>query len=180
MCSASGSTSFTGTLTVCRICWTPATLDMNQEMRESVVEFIAKWNGPGNEDVTMAGLLKFQAAVLHQNRQIKLVVDNRVRVNEFWGGVHGFPLLQKTASTVFASASYIAAAERNFPAHKFVHSQLRNRLKETNVEKLVLIFFNMKSIQPEHMDALGLLEDLTETDNEADSNNNQDSDFEYN
>ncbi|EGZ18970.1 hypothetical protein PHYSODRAFT_498578, partial [Phytophthora sojae] len=52
---------------------------------------------------------------------------------EFWSDVHGFPLLQNIATTVFASACSSAAAERNFSAHKFVHSQLRNRLKETNL-----------------------------------------------
>ncbi|EGZ28760.1 hypothetical protein PHYSODRAFT_377574, partial [Phytophthora sojae] len=71
---------------------------------------------------------------------------------EFWSGVHGFPLLQNIVTTVFASACSSAAAERNFSAHKFVHSQLRNCLKEANVEKLVFIFFNMKNLQHEDVD----------------------------
>lgn len=139
---------------------------MDQETRDRVVEFIAKCNGPDNEDATMIELLKFQAAVQHQIRQIKLVLNKRVSVNNFWGGVHGFPLLQKIATTIFASACSSAAAGRDFSAHKFVHSQLRNRLKEANVE-LVFVFFNVKNIQPEDMDALHMLEDVIETDNEA-------------
>ncbi|KAE8903764.1 hypothetical protein PF005_g339 [Phytophthora fragariae] len=85
--------------------------DMDPETRDGVEEFIAKWNGPDNEDTTMIELMKFQAAT---TRQIILVRDQHIGVQEFWHGVSGFPLLRKIATTVFASACSSAAAERNF------------------------------------------------------------------
>ncbi|KAG6949645.1 hypothetical protein JG687_00014731, partial [Phytophthora cactorum] len=132
--------------------------DMDNDTREAVVDFIA--NGCAVSDASD-----------------QLVLDKRIGVREFWSGVHGYPLLQNVANVVFASACSSAAPVRNFSAHKFVHSQIRIRLKESNVEKLVFIYFNMKNLQPEDLDLLNLIEDVLETDTEA--SNNQDSDFEY-
>ncbi|RAW29573.1 hypothetical protein PC110_g14067 [Phytophthora cactorum] len=112
--------------------------DMDNDTREAVVDFIARWNGPGTEDATMIELMKFQAAVQQEARPIKLVLDKRIGVREFWSGVHGYPLLQSVANVVFASACSSAAAERNFSAHKFVHSQIRNRLKDPTSKRSFL------------------------------------------
>ncbi|KAG3000897.1 hypothetical protein PC121_g2034 [Phytophthora cactorum] len=112
--------------------------DMDNDTREAVVDFIARWNGPGTEDATMIELMTFQAAVQQEARPIKLVLDKRIGVREFWSGVHGYPLLQSVANVVFASACSSAAAERNFSAHKFVHSQIRNRLKDPTSKRSFL------------------------------------------
>ncbi|KAG6951911.1 hypothetical protein JG688_00013521 [Phytophthora aleatoria] len=108
-----------------------ASQDMDQEMRDGAMDFTTKWSGPDTDDATMIELLTFQAATQHPTRQAKLVQDKRIGVYQFWCGVHGYALLPKIATTAFGSPCSSAAAERKISAHKFVYSQLRNRLKET-------------------------------------------------
>ncbi|EGZ13884.1 hypothetical protein PHYSODRAFT_303263 [Phytophthora sojae] len=74
---------------------------MDHGTRESAEEFNAKWNGSDLEDATMIELIKFQAATQQPTCQIKLVQDKWIGAREVWCGTHGFPLLQKIATTVF-------------------------------------------------------------------------------
>ncbi|KAG3009887.1 hypothetical protein PC121_g16493 [Phytophthora cactorum] len=82
-------------------------------------------------------------------RELTFVRDKRASVQELWGGLQGFSLLQKVATRVFASASSSAADERNFSSHNFIHYSVRNAVKEGSVEKLIFIFFNAKIIGAE-------------------------------
>ncbi|KAE9332320.1 hypothetical protein PR003_g14573 [Phytophthora rubi] len=124
---------------------------MDDDTREKVVEFTANWHGPELEDDASAEVLRYQAFIQKPTRELRLVKDGRVTVQEFWGGLRGFPLLRQVATRVFASGCSSAAAERNFSTHKFVHSAVRNRLKEGSVEKLVFIFFNAKNMDTDEI-----------------------------
>ncbi|KAG3114605.1 hypothetical protein PI124_g6675 [Phytophthora idaei] len=115
--------------------------DMDLETRDGVVDFIANCSGAGTKNATGIELLKFQAATHQPTRQIKLVQDKRIGVYEFLYDVHGYPLPHKIATTVFASTCSSAAAENYFLAHKFVHAQLRNRLKESKPREAGLHLF---------------------------------------
>jgi hypothetical protein len=58
------------------------------------------------------------------------------------------PPIRDFAPAVFSCAATTAASERNFFSHMFVHSRLRNRLKNDRVEKLVHVFFNEGDTDP--------------------------------
>jgi hypothetical protein len=74
------------------------------------------------------------------------------------------------------SACSSAAAERNFTAHKFVHSHLRNSPKADNGEKLVFTFFNAKNFDTTDVATFDHVKDFMAHDTDVDSNN-QDTDF---
>ena len=57
-----------------------------------------------------------------------------------------WPLLQDVAFRVFSIPSSAAASERNWSAYGFIHSALRNRLKDERASKLVYVFFNTKGL----------------------------------
>ncbi|KAG3116795.1 hypothetical protein PI124_g4697 [Phytophthora idaei] len=112
------------------------------------------------------------------SRELTFVRDKRVSVQEFWGGLQVFPLLQKVATRVFASASSSAADERNVLTHKFIHYSVRNAVKEGSVEKLIFIFFNAKSIGAEDIAVFDAFENLAGATSDKETGNH-DSAFEY-
>ncbi|KAG3194285.1 hypothetical protein PC128_g9498 [Phytophthora cactorum] len=77
-----------------------------------------------------------------QSVEVTLVHKKKLSVFQNWNGRSQFPLLRDIALTVFSASCSSAAAERNFSAHKFVHSQARNRFQDASVKKLVFMFFN--------------------------------------
>lgn len=89
-------------------------------------------------------------------------------------------MLQEIALTVFAASCSSAAAERNFSAHKFVHSQARNRLQNASVEKLVFLFFNLKNFDAEDVACsfYDSMEDMAGASSDE-KTTNRDEDFEY-
>ena len=44
-----------------------------------------------------------------------------------------------------------ASVERSFSSQAFVHTQLRNRLHESRVEKLLHVYFNEKNLDEEEI-----------------------------
>ncbi|KAG2788184.1 hypothetical protein PC116_g693 [Phytophthora cactorum] len=95
-----------------------------------------------------------------------------------------FPLLQEVALQVFRCATSSSASERNFLAHAFIHSKLRNRLASDRVEKLVHIYFNAKNICDKDIERYSHLEYLLrEADEEEDADErnggNESEDFVY-
>ena len=64
-----------------------------------------------------------------------------------WWILHGrsWPLLQKVAVQIFSLVCTSATSERNFSDMGFIHSKLRNCLKEEKVDKLVYIKCNAKA-----------------------------------
>eukprot|EP01038_Epipyxis_sp_PR26KG_P016473 gene16473-22471_t len=50
------------------------------------------------------------------------------------------------AFRVFSIPSSAAASERNWSTYGFIHSALRNRLKDERASKLVYVFFNTKGL----------------------------------
>jgi hypothetical protein len=57
-----------------------------------------------------------------------------------------YPHLRATALRVFSMATSSAASERNFSMNGFIHSKLRNSLKEQNVQKLLFIKSNASQL----------------------------------
>ncbi|KAE9315464.1 hypothetical protein PR003_g18980 [Phytophthora rubi] len=128
--------------------------------KETVQDFIAGWHGSDQEDAVSIEMLKFQAELQRPSRELKLVHDKQVPVFDYWRPMRRYPLLRQIALTVFTVAVSSAAAEQNFSTHKFIHSDVRNRLSEAHVEKLVFIFFNSINQCAEDMAIFNLLEDL--------------------
>lgn len=63
---------------------------------------------------------------------------------QYWlNDIAQWPDLQKVAVKLFSMATSSAASERIFSTMGFVHSQLRNSLKPSTVEKLVFIKSNL-------------------------------------
>ncbi|RAW38305.1 hypothetical protein PC110_g5494 [Phytophthora cactorum] len=121
-----------------------------------------------------------QSFITHgqQSVEVTLVYKKKLPVFQYWNGRSQFPLLRDVALTVFSANCSSAAAERNFSAHKFVHSQARNRLQDASVEKLVFLFFNAKNFDNEDMAFYEMTDDLADASVDEDSSN-EDSDFEY-
>ncbi|KAG2777429.1 hypothetical protein JG687_00006760 [Phytophthora cactorum] len=111
-------------------------------------------------------------------RELTFVRDKRASVQELWGGLQGFSLLQKVATRVFASASSSAADERNFSSHNFIHYSVRNAVKEGSVEKLIFIFFNAKIIGAEDIVVFDAFENLAGATSDEETGNH-DSASEY-
>ncbi|KAE9014138.1 hypothetical protein PF011_g8188 [Phytophthora fragariae] len=109
---------------------------MDQETRDSVQEFIANWQGSGEEEATTVGLVNYLGGQRSTSLEVKLIRQKQLTVAQYWGGLSQFPLLHDIALTAFASACSSAAEKRTWAAQKFVHSQARNRLNDESVEKL--------------------------------------------
>ena len=66
---------------------------------------------------------------------------------------HQWPELRKIAVKLFSIAASTASSERNFSTMGFIHSKLRNALRQGSVEKLVFIKSNLPAFydhqQPE-------------------------------
>ena len=77
-------------------------------------------------------------------RRYKELVEKTISVLDWWQlqGPRRWPLLSEIASKVFNMAASSAASERCFSTFSFVHSQLRNSLQDSKVEKLVYIKSN--------------------------------------
>ncbi|CAB4422917.1 unnamed protein product [Rhizophagus irregularis] len=58
-----------------------------------------------------------------------------------------YPLLSSIALTLLSIPVTSAASERNWPAYKFIHSKLRNRLINDHAEKLVYIYWNLQILR---------------------------------
>ncbi|GMF55943.1 unnamed protein product [Phytophthora fragariaefolia] len=118
-----------------------------------------------------------------QPRQWCLLCERKLPVFDFWCRLNKFPLLQDIALRLFRCAASSAASDRNFSAHAFIHSKLRNRLVPERVEKLVNIFFNAKNICDEDIERYSHLEDLLrEAGDEEDAEEteaNQSEDYVY-
>ncbi|OWY99952.1 Transposase [Phytophthora megakarya] len=93
----------------------------------------------------------------------------QLSVLHYWNGLAQFSLLQ--AFTGFSSSCSSAAAERNFSAHKFIHSQARNRLQAASVENLMFMFFNSKNFDQEDMEFYDMINDLANASEEEGDNN---------
>ncbi|KAG2795450.1 hypothetical protein PC111_g22136 [Phytophthora cactorum] len=114
----------------------------------------------------------------------KFLCEQKIPVFDFWCGMNKFPLLQEVALQVFRCATSSSASERNFLAHAFIHSKLRNRLASDRVEKLVHIYFNAKNICDKDIERYSHLEYLLrEADEEEDADErnggNESEDFVY-
>ncbi|EGZ19815.1 hypothetical protein PHYSODRAFT_254830 [Phytophthora sojae] len=160
---------------------------METEVRGAVEEFLVQWHGAEKGDAVIVELAAFYRHVrdikASQPRQWKLLCERNIPVFDVWCGLNKFPLLQDIALRLFRCAASSAASERNFSAHAFIHSKLRNRLVPERVEKLVHIFFNAKNICDEDIERYSHLEDLLrEADDEEDTEEtdaNQSEDYVY-
>ncbi|KAE9039058.1 hypothetical protein PR001_g7679 [Phytophthora rubi] len=141
-------------------------------------EFIANWHGSGEEEAATVGLVKYLGGQRSTSLETKLIRQKQLTVAQYWGGLSQFPLLQDIALTVFASACSSAAAERNWWAHKYVHSKARNRLKDKSVEKLVFLLSNAKNFESDDLAFYDMIGDL-EANSSEEEDNNEDSDYEY-
>ena len=61
-----------------------------------------------------------------------------------WGD--GFPTLKKLALKLLSLPPSAASAERNWSTQDFIVSKRRNRLKAQRAEKLIYIYFNLRSL----------------------------------
>ncbi|KAE9022816.1 hypothetical protein PF005_g5154 [Phytophthora fragariae] len=127
----------------------------------SVQEFIANWHGSGEEEATTVDLVKYLGGQCSTSFEAKLIRQKQLTVAQYWVALSQFPLLKDIVFTVFVSACSRAVAERNWSAHKFVHSQARNRLEDNDD----LAFYDMT-------------EDL-EANSSDEEDNNEDSEYEY-
>jgi hypothetical protein len=105
---------------------------MDDDTRMRVENFNSKWHSPERDARSWRC-----TAEARQGRQAEssLVLERFAWV----------PVPQAVAQVTFASVCSSAASERNSSTHKFLHSVVRNRLRNDKVEKLVHLFFNMKS-----------------------------------
>ncbi|KAF4142636.1 hAT family C-terminal dimerization region [Phytophthora infestans] len=110
-----------------------------------------------------------------------LLKNGKLAVYDFWCSLNQFPILQDIAKRVFRCTAGSSVAERNFSAHGFVHSKLRNRLAPERVEKLVHIYFNARNIRDEDIEVYTELDDILRLidEDEEDERNNQNEDFVY-
>jgi hypothetical protein len=76
-----------------------------------------------------------------------------------------WPELQSVCLRLFSLATSTASCERNFSAHGFVHSKLRNSLSQQKVEKLVYIRNNFTQF---HDSAFYQKVDIASDDDESD------------
>jgi hypothetical protein len=142
---------------------------MDDDPRDQVRQFITLWHGFDKEDACVIELIKLLGGERDQSREARLIGHGELSDLDNWRGLYQFPLLRKIASIVFSASCSSAAAECNFSAHKLVHSQARNRLRDETVQKLVFLFFDSKNIDIDDMAAAcSEKEDL-----------NENSDFEY-
>ncbi|KAE9042098.1 hypothetical protein PR002_g4099 [Phytophthora rubi] len=126
---------------------------MYQETRGSVQEFIANWHGSGEEEATTVELVKYLGGHRSTSLEAELIRQKQMTVAQ-------------------------AVAERNWSAHKLVHSQARNRLEDKSVEKQVFLFFNAKNFDSDDLAFYDMTEDL-EANISEEEDNNEDSDYEY-
>ena len=63
----------------------------------------------------------------------------------WWNLMKGkYPILSDVAIWILSISATSAASERNWSIFGFIHSKLRNRLHEKQVEKIVYIFWNLR------------------------------------
>ncbi|KAF4130774.1 hAT family C-terminal dimerization region [Phytophthora infestans] len=165
-----------------------AGIDMDSSLRSAVEDFVVQWHDEEKADAVIVELSAYHRHVrdlkVTQPRQWGLLCERKIPLFDFWCGLNNLPLLQDIALRLFRCAASSAASERNFSAHAFIHSKLRNRLAPDRVEKLVHIFFNAKNICDEDIERYSHLEDLlrvfVEEDEEEDTGtSNQSDDFVY-
>ncbi|KAF4132670.1 hAT family C-terminal dimerization region [Phytophthora infestans] len=165
-----------------------AGIDMDSSLRSAVEDFVVQWHDEEKADAVIVELSAYHRHVrdlkVTQPRQWGLLCERKIPLFDFWCGLNNLPLLQDIALRLFRCAASSAASERNFSAHAFIHSKLRNRLAPDRVEKLVHIFFNAKNICDEDIKRYSNLEDLlrvfVEEDEEEDTGtSNQSDDFVY-
>ncbi|KAG3074020.1 hypothetical protein PI124_g14089 [Phytophthora idaei] len=152
--------------------------NMDDGTREQVQSFITQWHGSNQEEEVLLELFKYLGTAAKQSVEVTLVYKKKQPVFQYWNGRSQFPLLRDVALTAFPASCSSAAAERDFSAHKFVHSQAWNRLQDASVEKLVFLFFNAKNFDNEDMAFYEMTDDLADASVDEDSSN-EDSDFEY-
>lgn len=123
--------------------------DMDCGTSRGVDNFIGGWRLEGKVDfttdksVTMQ-LIEFQDNVRDGWDRAKEVINGNLSPYKFWKSLHQdlYPELRDLALRVFSLVPSSAASERNFSTFKFIHSNLRNRLKQERVHKLVYVYAN--------------------------------------
>lgn len=163
---------------------------MDADTRRNVEPFLIQWHGDGGIDEETADAVVIELVTFHRfaselatksTRTWTLLDKRKLTVHDFWCSLSQFPLLQAVAKQVFRCTAGSSASERNFSAHGFIHSKLRNRLAPDRVEKLVHIYFNAKNIHDEDIEVYTELDDilrLVDLDEDKTSDN-RDADFVY-
>lgn len=150
--------------------------DMDVNDAKEALEFINSWKSSNTEyNTTILQLLDFENSMNDEAGVIPTLVTNvknkLISVLDFWKNISKLRKdwvdLTDLAIKVFSLVASSCASERNFSTLKFIHSNLRNRLKYKKVEKLVYIFANDKLLK-------GIEKKLIEDELPNDSDNDLD------
>jgi hypothetical protein len=118
------------------------------KVEKSIFEWSRDFNEEeSNEEKVLLEMHGFQKMCfdLQGSTKMKIIKEGKIPVDDYWCTLKDYPILRKIANVVFSCVASSAASERNFSTHKFIHSQVRNRLNCERTEKLVHIFFNSKN-----------------------------------
>lgn len=130
--------------------------DMHVNDAKEAVEFINNWKVTDTVvNTTILQLIDFENTVNGEVGVIPTMVANvknkLISVLDFWKNISKLRKdwvdLTDLAIKVFSLVASSCASERNFSTLKFIHSNLRNRLKYKKIEKLVYIFANDKLLK---------------------------------
>jgi hypothetical protein len=112
--------------------------------------------------VQMISDVRISDAKSYNSIMYKKVVDSTISVQQYWKNISGsFPVLSSVAIALFTLVCSSAASERNFSTFGFIHSKLRNQLKNDRLKKMIFVFANSKclrSIEEEDIDVSELEE----------------------
>lgn len=112
------------------------------ELIEKIKDFV-ETRHPGLGDQAEEEAISFvskMSAATGPKKDFLMKLDSK----NYWNiaGRNEFPTLYLCAKKVNEMVCSSAASERVWSIHRFIHSRLRNRLSDKNVEKLVFLYVN--------------------------------------
>ena len=123
--------------------------DMDYETKEAVEEFIYKYAGEDNYSKTVEELSNYYTYCdsINKSKKLELYLSGKIPLINFWKCDSRFLNLRVLAIRVFSLVVSSSQSERNFSDNGFIHSKLRNKLKDQRIKKLLFIYSNSKCLR---------------------------------
>jgi hypothetical protein len=126
------------------------TSDEKKVVEDSLFDLVANKSDDAREAI-YTEYVHFQVNAYKDREEndfrFKMLLNQSKTVLQYWliDGIR-YPLLQDIALKVFSLVTSSAASERNFSTAGFIHSKLRNSLKDDSVKKLIFIKTNAPQV----------------------------------
>lgn len=117
-------------------------IEEKAEEMSKIKGFVAV-RSPATVDEAARQMIQYVGHVSSIQGDYKEMIDT-MKATDYWSieGKHKYPQLHSHAKTISSMTCSSAAAERVWSIFGFIHNQLRNRLANDKVEKLVFLYVN--------------------------------------